>query len=54
MAKNQNSLVLNMKFEIMCLCEVGSLPKSKLERQYTLLTSLTLFMMLKKRKYGVY
>jgi hypothetical protein len=53
MATKQKSLGLNMKLEIVCLCEVSSSSKSELERQDGL-TSSASFMILKKRKHGIY
>jgi hypothetical protein len=42
-----------MKPEIMHLCEVGSSSRIKIGWGFGL-TSLTLFVILKKRKYGIY
>jgi hypothetical protein len=51
MAKKWKSLHLNMKFEIICLCKIGSSSKSEIGKHYGL-TCLTLFTIM-KRKYGI-
>jgi hypothetical protein len=50
MATKRKSLDLNMKSEIIYLCEIGSSSKSEIGKQYGL-TCLTLFTIM-KRKYG--
>jgi hypothetical protein len=49
MATELKSLDLNLRLEIICLCEVGSSSKSKTGRWYGLISS-TLFMSLKNKE----
>jgi hypothetical protein len=53
MTKKQKSLDLNMKLEIYVCVKLAAHQKAKKGRQNGL-NSLTLFTILKKRKYGIY
>jgi hypothetical protein len=52
MTNKWRSLDKNMKLEIIGLCEVGRMSRCKIEAVWINFSAL--FMILKKRKYGIY
>jgi hypothetical protein len=54
MATERKNLESNVKLKTEHLCKVCSLSKSEIGRIWVAITSTTLFVILKKRKWGIY